>query len=165
VVSSSHDFDKEIKMTRAATAAVTVLVLVAGATAAFAALERVGSVVLTTVAPGQSEYRNFTGNEVSLTARNSDVSCDSVVATFDNGLSRGIFSGDLPRGHQITVGLPDRAGRVVRMDFHCKPDGGLGGVIDIAAGTDQLFASRNAAQLAEVTPNRGGWREFFAHLF
>lgn len=152
-------------MTRAAAATVTVLILVGGVTAAFAALERVGSVVLTTVAPGQSEYRNFTGNEVSLTARNSDINCDSVVATFDNGLSRGIFSGDLQRGHQITVGIPERQGRVVRMDFNCKPNGGLGGVIDIAAGTNVMFANRNAAQLAEVTPNRGGWRDFFAHLF
>lgn len=152
-------------MTRAAAATVTVLILVGGVTAAFAALERVGSVVLTTVAPGQSEYRNFTGNEVSLTARNSDINCDSVVATFDNGLSRGIFSGDLQRGHQITVGIPEREGRVVRMDFNCKPNGGLGGVIDIAAGTNVMFANRNAAQLAEVTPNRGGWRDFFAHLF
>ena len=152
-------------MARAAAVAVTVLILVAGGTAAFAALERVGSVVLTTVAPGQSEYRNFTGNEVSLTARNADINCNSVVATFDNGLSRGIFSGDLQRGRQITVGLPDRQGRVVRMDFNCKPNGGLGGVIDIAAGTDELFANRNAAQIAEATPGRGGWRDFFAHLF
>lgn len=152
-------------MARGAAVAVTVLVLVAGGTAAFAALERVGSVVLTTVAPGQSEYRNFSGNEVSLTARNADINCDSVVATFDNGLSRGIFSGDLPRGRQITVGLPDREGRVVRMDFNCKPNGALGGVIDIAGGTNVLFANRNAAQIAEATPSRGGWRDFFAHLF
>lgn len=152
-------------MTRAAAATVTVLILVGGVTAAFAALERVGSVVLTTVAPGQSEYRNFAGNEVSLTARNSDINCDSVVATFDNGLSRGIFSGDLQRGHQITVGIPERQGRVVRMDFNCKPNGGLGGVIDIAAGTNVMFANHNAPQLAEVTPDRGGWRDFFAHLF
>lgn len=152
-------------MTRAAAVAVTVLVLVAGGTAAFAALDRVGSVVLTTVAPGQSEYRNFTGNEVSLTARNADIDCNSVVATFDNGLSRGIFSGNLPRGRQITVGIPDRQGSVVRMDFNCKPNGALGGVIDIAAGTNELFANRNAAQIAEATPNRGGWRDFLAHLF
>lgn len=153
-------------MTRVAAAAVTVLILVGGVTAAFAALDRVGSVVLTPVAPGQSEYRNFTGNEVSLTARNADINCNSVVATFDNGLSRGIFSGDLPRGHQIMVGLPDRQGRIIRMDFNCKPDGGsLGGVIDIAAGTNELFANRNAAQLAEATPSRGGWRDFISHLF
>ncbi len=152
-------------MARAAAVAVTVLVLVAGGTAAFAALDRVGSVVLTTVAPGQSEYRNFAGNEVSLTARNADINCDSVVATFDSGFSRGIFSGDLPRGRQIMVGLPDRQGRVIRMDFNCKPNGGLGGVIDIAAGTNELFANRNAAQIAEAAPGRGGWRDFISHLF
>jgi hypothetical protein len=51
------------------------------------------------------------------------------------------------------------------MDFNCKPVSGFGGVIDIAAGTDQLFADHNAAQLAEATPERGGWREFLSHLF
>lgn len=152
-------------MTRAAAVAVTVLVFVGGVTAAFAALERVGSVVFTTVAPGQSEYRNFVGNEVSFTAHNSDISCDSVVATFANGLSRGVFSGELPRGREITVGLPENEGKVVRMDFNCKPNGSLGGVIDIAAGTNQLFANRSAGQLAETTPSTGGWREFLAHLF
>ena len=153
-------------MKRAAAATITVLVIVGGVTAAFAALDRVGSVVLTTVAPGQSEYRNFTGNEVSLTARNANLNCDSVVATFDNGLSRGIFSGNLPRGRQMMVGLPDRQGRVIRMDFNCKPDGGsIGGVIDIAAGTNELFANRNAGQLAEAAPSRGGWRDFISHLF
>jgi hypothetical protein len=152
-------------MMRAGAVAVTAVLLLAGATAAFAALERVGSVVLTSVAPGQSEYRNFSGNEVSFTARNADISCDSVVATFDNGRSRGVFAGQLPKGRAISVGLPQTGARVVRMDFNCRPISGFGGVIDIASGTEQLFADRNAAELAEATPERGGWRDFIAHLF
>lgn len=145
--------------------AVSAALLVGGATAAFAALERVGSVVLTSVAPGQSEYRNFSGNVVTLTARNADINCNSVVATFGNGRSRGVFAGQLPRGQAVSVGLPGNGARVVRMDFNCRPISGFGGVIDIAAGTDQLFSERNAAQLAEETPERGSWREFFTHLF
>ena len=152
-------------MMRAGALAVTAVLLLGGATAAFAALERVGSVVLTSVAPGQSEYRNFSGNEVTFTARNADINCDSVVATFDNGRSRGVFAGHLPKGRAISVGLPQTGARVVRMDFNCRPISGFGGVIDIAGGTEQLFADRNAAQLAEVTPQRGGWRDFFSHLF
>jgi hypothetical protein len=151
-------------MKRAGAVAVTAVLFLGGATVAFAALERVGSVVLTSVAPGQSEYRNFSGNEVTLTARNADINCDSVVATFDNGRSRGVFAGQLPRARAVSFGLPQIGARVVRMDFNCKPTSGFGGVIDIAAGTDQLFADRNAAQLAEATPEHG-WREFFAHLF
>jgi hypothetical protein len=155
----------EIPMTRTGAVAVALVLFLGGASAAFAALERIGSVVLTTVAPGQSEYRNFSGNEVTLTARNADINCDSVVATFDNGRSRGIFAGHLPKARAVSVGLPGEGARVVRMDFNCRPISGFGGVIDIAGGTEQLFASRNAAQLAEETPERGGWREFFAHLF
>jgi hypothetical protein len=152
-------------MTRAGALAVIVMLLLGGATVAFATLERVGSVVLTSVAPGQSEYRNFSGNEVTLTARNADISCASVVANFDNGRSRGVFAGQLPRGRAISVGLPATGARVVRMDFNCRPTSGFGAVIDIAGGTEQLFADRNAAQLAEATPEHGGWRQFFAHLF
>src|SRR5947209_17749256 len=104
-------------MRRSGAVAVIAILVLGGATAAFAALERVGSVVFTSVAPGQSEYRNFAGNEITLTARNSDLSCDSVVATFENGVARGIFAGQLARGREVSVGLPDRAGRVVRLDF------------------------------------------------
>lgn len=140
------------------------MLVLGGTTAAVAALERVGSVVLTNVAPGQSEYRNFSGNEITLTARNADISCDSVIATFDTGRSRGVFAGSLPRGREVSIGLPN-GGRVIRMDFNCRPSGALGGVIDIAGGTNQLFADRNAAQLAEATPESGGWRAFLEHLF
>lgn len=155
----------EFKMARAKVVAVVAVLLVGGVTAAFAALERVGSVVLTTVAPGQSEYRSFSGNAVSFTARNSDITCDSVVATFANGMSRAVFSGLMPRGREISVGLPEHEGSVLRMDFNCHPSGALDGVIDIAGGSNQVFADRTAAQLAEATPGRGGWREFFANLF
>ena len=152
-------------MMRTGALAVSAALLLSGTTAALAALEHVGSVVLTSVAPGQSEYRNFSGNVVTLTARNADINCNSVVATFENGRSRGVFAGQLPRGQAISVGLPGNGARVVRMDFNCRPISGFGGVIDIAGGTEQLFSERNAAQLAEATPEHGGWREFFAHLF
>ncbi len=151
-------------MTKAALGIAALLVF-GGTSAAFAALEHVGSVVLTTGTPGQSEYRNFYGNELTLTARNADLNCDSVVATFDSGRSRGVFAGALPRGRTVAVGLPEGEGRVLRMDFHCRPTSGLGGVIDIAGGTDRLFSDRSAAQIAEAMPQRGGWREFFARLF
>jgi hypothetical protein len=152
-------------MTRSSAVAIVAVLLVSSATEAFAALDRVGSVVFTAVAPAQSEYRNFTGNEISLTARNSDLNCDSVVATFDTGRSRGVFAGQLVRGREVAIGLPNEGSRVIRLDFDCHPTGGLGAVVDIAAGTDQLFADRNAAQLAENTPERGHWYSFLEHLF
>ena len=152
-------------MTRSSAVAIVAVLLVGGTTAAFAALERVGSVVFTTLAPGQSEYRNFAGNGISLTARNSDLNCDGVVAIFDNGRSRGVFAGQLVRGRAVSIALPEQGGRVIRLDFNCHPTGGLGGVIDIAAGTYQLFADKSAAQLAVNMPERGGWLSFLEHLF
>jgi hypothetical protein len=133
-------------MRRAGAVAFTAVLLLCGATVTVAALERVGSVVLTSVATGQTEYRNFSGNEVTLTARNADISCDSVVVTFDTGRSRGVFAGALPRGREVSIGLPNGS-RVLRMDFNCRPSGGLGGVIDIAGGTNALFADRTASQI------------------
>lgn len=152
-------------MTGSGAVAIVAVLLVSGPTAAFAALDRVGSVVFTTLAPGQSEFRNFTGNEISLTARNSDLNCDSVVATFDNGRSRGIFAGHLVRGREVAIGLPQVGARVIRLDFNCRPTGGLGGVVDIAAGSDQLFADKSAAELAVNMPERGGFMSFLQQLF
>src|SRR5207248_4538589 len=163
VNSMARGLIKEFSMIKSSAVAFCAVLLASSSTAAFAALDRIGSVVFTSVAAGQSEYRNFSGNEISLTARNSDLNCDGVVATFDNGRSRGIFAGHLIRGHEVAIALPHEGARVIRLDFNCHPMGGLGGVVDIAAGTDQLFADKSASQLAVNAPERGGWRAFFDH--
>ena len=78
---------------------------------------------------------NFKGYAVGLTARNSDVMCDSVMATFGNGGTREIFHGELPRGQTVTIDLPGSQRSVDRVDFDCRPRDGWRATVDIAADT------------------------------
>jgi hypothetical protein len=74
---------------------------------------------------------NFKGNVIGLTARDSDVMCDRVTATFDNGDMRPIFKGKLPKGLSVRVDLPP--GAVEKVDFDCHPVMGGQGTLDLAA--------------------------------
>jgi hypothetical protein len=102
---------------------------------ALAALEPVGSVDFSMRDRHDSQFANLTADGLALTARNSDVSCDSVTATFGNGQSREIFRGELPRGQTVNVDLPGRDRTVERVDFNCHPLEGWRARVDVAADT------------------------------
>jgi hypothetical protein len=82
-----------------------------------------------------SQTVNVTGDAVTLTARGSDVMCDSVMATFGNGRTREIFRGDLPRGQSVNIDLPGRQRMVERLDFNCRPTERWRARVDVAADT------------------------------
>src|SRR5215471_3454757 len=106
-------------------------VLAVSAIPANAAWERIGSI---NVAAGQTEQfnmENFKGNVIGLTARETDIMCDRVFATFDNGDTRPIFKGKLPKGLSIRVDLPP--GAVEKVEFDCHPAMGGQGTVDLAA--------------------------------
>jgi hypothetical protein len=100
---------------------------------AMAAWHPVGSVDFTYRNTHDANLGNFRGDTMGLTARGSDVVCDSVTATFGNGRTREIFSGELPRGQTVTVDLPGRERSVDRVDFNCRPTERWRGRVDIAA--------------------------------
>jgi len=102
---------------------------------AFAALEPVGSVGFSRMDTHDSQTVNVTGDAVTLTARGSDVMCDSVTATFGNGRTREIFRGDLPRGQSVNIDLPGRQRMVERLDFNCRPTERWRARVDVAADT------------------------------
>jgi hypothetical protein len=108
--------------------------LLAGSVAvpAFAAWEPVGSVDFTYRDSHDAKLGNFRGDAVGLTARGSDVVCDSVTATFGNGRTREIFSGELPRGETVTIDLPGRERSIDRVDFNCHPTDRWRARVDIA---------------------------------
>jgi hypothetical protein len=113
------------------TTIVLATVLAATAVPASAAWERIGSL---NVAAGQTEQfnmENFKGNVIGLTARESDIICDRVTATFDNGDMRPIFKGKLPKGLSVRVDLPP--GAVERVNFECHPAANGRATIDLAA--------------------------------
>jgi hypothetical protein len=106
-------------------------VLTTTALPAMADWERIGSL---NVAAGKNEQFSmefFKGNVIGLTARDSDIVCDRVTATMDNGELRSIFKGKLPKGLSVRVDLPP--GTVTRVNFECRPAAMGEAVIDLAA--------------------------------
>ena len=108
---------------------------------AFASWDRVGSVGFSVADTYESEYRNFAGDALSFKADNANFSCQSVTAIFGDGRSRLVFRGELPRGQDVAVGLPEHQGNVTRLDFNCHPDGNWGGRVEISAGSGEHVAT------------------------
>jgi hypothetical protein len=101
---------------------------------ALAAWDRIGSVDVSMRDNTTAEYGNFGGRveALSLVARNSDVRCRDVTATFGNGETQQIFRGFLPRGRNVEVTLPNS--RMIRhLDFDCRPMDRDRATVDIAA--------------------------------
>jgi hypothetical protein len=106
-------------------------VLSAAVSPAFAAWERIGSLNVASGRAEQFNMENFKGNVIGLTARESDITCDRVTATFADGEARPIFKGKLPKGLSVRVDLPP--GAVERVNFECHPISGKQATIDLAA--------------------------------
>jgi hypothetical protein len=125
---------------------------------ALAALDHVGSVDFSARQTHDADYSNFTGDTLALTARNSSVMCDSVMATFGNGRTREIFRGELPRGRTVTVDLPGRERSVERLDFNCRPTERWRASVDIAADTGSDYGYRNRYDRYDTPPRMFGRR-------
>jgi len=101
---------------------------------ASAAWDRIGSVDFSFRDTSDTQYGNFGGRveSLALTARNTDVRCRGVTATFGNGTTQQVFRGSLPRGRNVEVTLPN--GRMIRrLDFDCRPMDRGRATVDIAA--------------------------------
>ena len=107
--------------------------LCAAAVPALAAWGPVGSVDFSAADTREMTMSSFNGNVIGLTARDSDVRCEHIVAKFGNGRTREIFRGELPKGQSVRVDLPP--GMVDSLDFNCRPAESGRGVVDIAADT------------------------------
>jgi len=142
---------------------IVVLAAVLSSSAAWpasASWERVGSVGFSMSDNHESEYRNFTGGALDLRAQNSDVTCQSVTAVYGNGSSRPVFSGTLPRGRDVAVGLPEPQSNVIRLDFNCHPAGSWGARVNIAAGVGEHAPLQNHVPIQVQE-----WRQILARLF
>jgi hypothetical protein len=101
---------------------------------ASAAWDRIGSVDFSFRNTSDTQYGNFGGRveSLALVARDADVRCRDVRATFGNGENQQIFRGMLPRGRNVEVTLPN--GRMIRrLDFNCQPLERGRATVDIAA--------------------------------
>jgi hypothetical protein len=123
-----------------------VLAAVAFASAAVPALaawDRIGSVDFTRRDTRDVQYGDFGGpvEALALQARGASMHCDTVTATFGNGRTREVFSGELPEGRNVTLDLPGDQRRVERLDFDCQPidsrEGSVAVSVDVVAEVGQ----------------------------
>jgi hypothetical protein len=122
-------------MRRASAMIFTALLASGAAVPALAAWEPVGSVDFSFRDTHDATLGNFKGNAVGLTARDSDVRCDRVTATFGNGRSRDIYRGELREGRTVAIDLPGSESSIDRVDFDCRPLDGARASVEIAADT------------------------------
>jgi hypothetical protein len=103
-----------------------------------AAWTKIGRVDFAYGVDKDSAYGNFGGpaTALQLTARDSDVSCKYVRATFGNGTTTTVFQGMLPQGRPTRVDLPGDRRNVKKLAFECRSFVRGGAHIDIEADVD-----------------------------
>ncbi len=97
--------------------------------------DRIGSVDFSFRRDRETEYGNFGGavERLSFRARNGDVRCQSVTATFNNGRTQRLYRGRLNRGRDVVVDIPGQSRMIRRIDFNCRSLERRQTTVDIAA--------------------------------
>ncbi len=126
-------------MKKLSCAAAIAAVILGGATIpAFAGWTNIGRVDFAYGVDKDTTYGSFGGpaTALQLTARDSDVACKYVRATFGNGAAANVFQGMLPQGRAVRVDLPGDRRNVSKLAFECRAFVRSGAHIDIAADVD-----------------------------
>jgi hypothetical protein len=107
--------------------------------------DRIGSVDFSFRPDRETEYGTFGGrvDALSFHARNGAVTCNEITATFNNGQTRLLYRGTLPRDRDVVVDLPGRDRLIRRIDFDCRSTFPRVTRVDIAA---------------DIGPYRAEWR-------
>ena len=107
--------------------------------------DRIGSVDFSYRPDHEVQYGTFGGRvqQLSFRARNGTVACDRVTATFNNGRTREIYRGTIPRNRDVVVDLPGQRRLIRRIDFDCRSIAPRVTRVDIAA---------------DIGPYRAEWR-------
>lgn len=97
--------------------------------------DRIGSVDFSFRRDRETEYGNFGGpvERLSLRARNGNVRCTNVTATFNNGQTTRLYRGTLTRGRDVVVDIPGQSRMIRRIDFNCRSLERRDTTVDIAA--------------------------------
>jgi hypothetical protein len=84
--------------------------------------DRIGSVDFSFRPDHEVEYGRFGGRveRLSFLARNADVRCNRVTATYANGRTSEIYRGTLRQGRSVVVDVPGQSRRINRIDFDCR---------------------------------------------
>ena len=139
-------------------AALAAILTVGASIPALADWDRIGTI---DVSRGRDrDVRNFDlGGSVEslrLQADRADIYCRSVDATFGNGRTRTVFSGNLREGRMTNVDLPGGDRNVRRLAFNCSSDEWRGGTVRIFADVGRYRSEWMRS------PN---WGAMWAHVF
>jgi hypothetical protein len=84
--------------------------------------DRIGSVTFSFRPDRETEYGNFGGRveRLSFLARNANVRCQNITATYANGRTDSLYRGQLRQGRSIVVDIPGESRMIRRIDFNCR---------------------------------------------
>jgi hypothetical protein len=84
--------------------------------------DRIGSVDFSFRPDRETEYGRFGGRveRLSFLARNADVRCNRITATYNNGRTSELYRGTLRQGRSIVVDIPGQSRMIRRIDFNCR---------------------------------------------
>ena len=84
--------------------------------------DRIGSVTFSFRPDRETEYGNFGGRveRLSFLARNANVRCQNITATYANGRTDSLYRGQLRQGRRIVVDIPGQSRMIRRIDFNCR---------------------------------------------
>jgi len=95
---------------------------------------RVGTVEFNTVRENDARFTSFGGSVegIRLEARDADVRCRDVRATFMNGRSVSLFEGTIPRHQPVVLDLPGGDRAVRSLEFFCRGTSTRANRVDVA---------------------------------
>jgi hypothetical protein len=119
---------------------------------------RLGAVDVSYGMDHDTAYSRFGGgiDRLQLDARNGDVACRTVRATFGNGVSREIFSGTLRMGQPKNIDLPGDSAHVRKLDFTCR---------GFSRGATGININADITTYRDEWRRSPDWNTFWARVF
>jgi hypothetical protein len=145
-------------MKRSRIAALAAVFCCGFAASAFADWAKLGSVDVSYGVDHDTAYTRFGGgiDRLQLDARNGDVVCRTVRATFASGMTREIFSGPLRMGQPKNIDLPGDSAHVRKLDFTCR---------GFSHGATGININADITTYRDEWRRSPDWNNFWARVF
>ncbi len=127
-------------MTKASLLGMTAVMALAIATPSHAEWVRLGSIHVEHNRDHDSTYSEFAGpvENLTFTARGSDMWCRDITAHYGNGERQRVYSGKLYKDQAVDADVRGRQRRIERLTMSCSTDSPQGGEIRIGANVGRF---------------------------
>lgn len=158
-------------MTKASLLGMTAVMALAMAAPANAEWVRLGSVHVEHNRNRDTTYSQFAGpvENLTFTARGSDMWCRDITARYTNGERERVYSGKLYKDQSVDTDVQGRERRILRLTMSCSASSQHGGEIHIGANVGRFRQAwdktkfwatrftRDAEDRLGMSDNRDGW--------